>query len=135
MEMNHDARIIPIDGRPHLDESIRQWHGDSRGHWEGDSLVIETTNYSPKSKFRESSDNLHLTERLTRVGPTTLNYEVTINDPTTWTKPWTVMIPLKGTEDAIYEYACHEGNYALPGVLAGHRAEEREAAEAAKSSK
>ena len=67
--MNHDARIIPIDGRPHLDESIRQWHGDSRGHWEGDSLVIETTNYSPKSNFRGSSDNLHLTERLTRVGP------------------------------------------------------------------
>ena len=135
MEMNHDARIIPIDGRPHLDESIRQWHGDSRGHWEGDSLVIETTNYSPKSNFRGSSDNSHLTERLTRVGPTTLNYEVTINDPTTWTEPWTAMIPLKGTEDAIYEYACHEGNIGMVGILAGHRAEEREAAEAAKSSK
>ena len=97
--------------------------------------MIETTNYSRKSNFRGSSDNLHLTERLTRVGPTTLNYEVTINDPTTWTKPWTAMISLKGIEDAIYEYVCHEGNIGMVGILAGHRAEEREAAEAAKSSK
>ena len=129
-EMIHDARVIPIDGKPHLNDGIRQWHGDSRGHWEGDTLVVETTNFSPKSSFRGSAENLHLTERLTRVGPTTLNYEVTLNDPSTWTAPWTLMIPLKGTEDLIFEYACHEGNYGMEGILSGHRAEERETAAA-----
>ena len=129
MEMNHDSRVIPIDGPPALDDDIRQWHGDSRGRWEGDTLVIETKNYSPKSTFQGlPSDNLHVTERLTRVGPTTLNYEVTINDPTTYSQPWTVMIPLMGTDDAIYEYACHEGNIGMDGILSGHRAEERAAA-------
>ena len=130
-EMIHDARVIPIDGQPHLAASVRQLHGDSRGHWEGDTLVIETTNYSPKTNFSPSfngggaSDKLHVVERLTRVGPQTLNYEVTVTDPTTWTRPWTVMIPLKGTEDAIYEYACHEGNIGMEGILAGQRSEER----------
>ena len=127
-EMIHDARVIPIDGQPHLADRVRQLHGDSRGHWEGDTLVIETTNYSPQARFRGASDNLHMVERLTRVGPRTLNYEVTITDPTTWTRPWTVMIPLMGSDDAIFEYACHEGNIGMEGILAGHRAEEREAA-------
>ena len=124
-EMIHDARVIPIDGQAHLDESVRQLHGDSRGHWDGDTLVIETTNYSPEARFRGASDNLRVVERLTRVGPRTLNYEVTITDPTTWTQPWTVLIPLMGSEDAIFEYACHEGNIGMAGILAGHRADER----------
>ncbi len=127
-EMIHDARVIPIDGQPHLPDRVHQLHGDSRGHWEGDTLVIETTNYSPQARFRGASDNLHMVERLTRVGPRTLNYEVTITDPTTWTRPWTVMIPLMGSDDAIFEYACHEGNIGMEGMLAGQRAEEREAA-------
>ena len=126
-EMIHDARVIPIDGQPHLADRVRQLHGDSRGHWDGDTLVIETTNYSPQARFRGASDNLHMVERLTRVGPRTLDYEVTITDPTTWTRPWTVMIPLMGSDDAIFEYACHEGNIGMEGILAGHRAEEREA--------
>ena len=126
MEMIHDARVIPIDGQAPLDDSIRLWHGDSRGHWEGDTLVIETKNYSKKSGFRGSSENLHVTERLTLVGPNTLNYVVTIEDPDTWTAPWTVMIPLKETGEEIFEYACHEGNYGMEGILAGHRAKERE---------
>ncbi len=132
MEMNHDARVIPLDGTPHLDEGVRQWHGDSRGRWEGDTLVIETTNYSPQATFRGTpADGMTVTERLTRVGPRTLDYEVTIDDPATYTRPWTASIPLMGTDDAIYEYACHEGNIGMDGILAGHRAEEREAAEAA----
>ena len=125
-EMIHDARVIPIDGQPHLADRVRQLHGDSRGHWDGDTLVIETTNYSSQARFRGASDNLHMVERLTRVGPRTLDYEVTITDPTTWTRPWTVMIPLMGSDDAIFEYACHEGNIGMEGILAGHRAEERE---------
>jgi hypothetical protein len=127
-EMIHDARVIPIDGQPHLPDRVRQLHGDSRGHWEGDALVIETTNYSLQARFLGASDNLHIVERLTRVGPKTLNYEVTITDPTTWTRPWTVIIPLMGSDDAIFEYACHEGNIGMEGMLAGHRAEERETA-------
>ena len=109
-EMAHDVRVIPLDGRPHLPSSIQQWMGSARGHWEGDTLVVESTNFSPKSNFRGSNTSLHLVERFTRVGPTTLNYEVTVTDPTTWTRPWTALIPLTGTDDAIYEYACHEGN-------------------------
>ena len=135
MEMNHDARVIPLNGSPHLDASLRQWHGDSRGHWEDDTLVIETTNCSPKSTFRRiSSEGLHLTERLTRVSPNTLNYSVAINDPTTWTKPWTVLIPLMSTNDAIYEYACHEGNIGMEGILVGARLEEKAVEEATQQS-
>jgi hypothetical protein len=132
METIHDARIIPLDGRPHLPQNIRQWLGDPRGHWEGDTLVVDTTNYSPQSNFRGSHENLHAVERFTRDGPTTIKYEVTFDDPTTWTKPWTVMIPLKLSNEHIYEYACHEGNEGLAGALAGARAQERAAAEAAK---
>jgi hypothetical protein len=131
-EMAHDARIIPLDGRPHVGQTIRQWNGDARGRWEKDTLVVETRNFSKKSEFREATDQLHLVERFTRVGPDTLNYEVTITDPTTWTKPWTVMIPLKRHNELIYEYACHEGNEGMIGILAGHRAQEK--ADAARAS-
>jgi len=127
-EMAHDARVIPLDGRPHLDPRVRVWNGDSRGRWDGDTLVVDTTNFSPKSDFMGSHENLHLTERFTRVGPDVLNYEFTVDDPSTWTMPWTAMIPLKLKDERIYEYACHEGNSAIPNMLRGHRYEEREAA-------
>lgn len=125
-EMAHDARVIPLDGRPHLDPRVRVWNGDSRGHWEGDTLVVDTTNFSPKSDFMGSHENLHLTERLTRVRDV-LEYQFTVDDPTTWTAPWTAMIPLKLKNELIYEYACHEGNEAMADMLRGHRFEEREA--------
>ena len=135
MESIHDARIIPLDGRPHLPESLRQRHGDSRGRWEGETLVVDTTNFSPKSKrtgsfsatsnFMESFENLHLVERFTRLAPDTIQYEMTFIDPRTWTKPWTAMIPLKSSQDEIYEFACHEGNEAMIGILSGARAQER----------
>jgi len=125
-EMIHDVRIIPLDGRPHLPSSVRLWLGDSRGHWEGDTLVVDTTNYKPASFMGASSDKLHVIERFTRTSPETLQYEITINDPETWTKPWSLMIPLRRTPDQIYEYACQEGNIGLEGILAGARAEERD---------
>jgi hypothetical protein len=132
-ETIHDARIIPLDGRPHPPSSVRQWLGDSRGRWEGDTLVIETTNYSPKSNVMGASENVKVTERLTRVNATTLKHEVTFDDPSTWTKPWTLMIPLKQVDEKMYEYACHEGNSGLEGILAGARAEEKRAEQAAKT--
>ena len=121
-EMAHDARIIPLNARPNLSENLRQWNGDARGRWEGDTLVIETTNFSTKSNFRGASEHLHLSERFTRLGPDTLEHTVTIRDDTTWTSPWTVKLLLKASEDQIFEYACHEGNYAMQGILAGARA-------------
>ena len=124
-ERIHDVRVIPLDGRPHPPSSVRLWLGDSRGHWEGDTLVVDTTNFSGGSSFRGSDENLHLVERFTRVNSTTINYEFTIDDPTVWTHPWTAMIPLTRSSDQIYEYACHEGNYALPGVLRGARLKEQ----------
>jgi len=134
METNHDARIIPLDGRPHLPQSLRQWHGDSRGRWEGNTLVVETTNFSPKSNFMGSAENLHLVERFTRVAPDTINYEITLNDPATWTKSWTAVIRLKQTQDKIYEFACHEGSYdVMVGILAGARAQEQAEEDAAKA--
>ena len=134
-ETIHDARIIPLDGRPHVEQNIRQWHGDSRGRWEGNSLVVDTTNYSPKSSLRGAAENLHVVERFTRVGPDTIRYEITVDDPTTWTKPWTAMIPLKRSDDLVYEYACHEGNVGLAGILSGARADERAAEETARKQK
>ena len=127
-EMIHDVRIIPLDGRPHLPSSVQLWMGDSRGRWEGDTLVVDTTNYKPASFMGASSEKLHVIERFTRTGPETLQYEITIHDPETWTKPWSLMIPLRHTSDQIYEYACQEGNIGLEGILAGARAEERAAA-------
>ncbi len=134
-EMSHQARIIPMDGRPHLGDDIRQWNGDPRGRWDGDTLVVETTNLSRKSSplVAPGSEHLHLIERYTRVGPDTLHYEVTLTDRSTWTRPWTVLIPLRRSDDAIFEYACHEGNYGMEGILAGHRAQEQ--AEARPASK
>ncbi len=132
METIHDARIVPLDGRPHAGPAIRQWLGDSRGHWDGNTLVVDTTNYSPQSRFMGATENLHVIERFTRVGARTLKYEITVDDPQTWTKPWTAMIPLKQSPDQIYEYACHEGNTGLYGILSGARAEERAAEEAAR---
>jgi len=126
-EMAHDARVIPLDGRPHLDPRVRVWNGDPRGHWEGDTLVVDTTNFSARSDFMGSHENLHLTERITRVSRDVLDYEFTVDDPTTWTAKWTAMIPLRFKNEMIYEYACHEGNDAIPDMLRGHRFEEREA--------
>jgi hypothetical protein len=132
-ERIHDARIIPLDGSPHLDRSVRQWLGDSRGHWEGNTLVVDTINFTDKTNFRGAGANLHLVERFTRVGADTIHYEFTVEDPTTWTKKWTAMIPLKRTKDMIFEYACHEGNEAMAGTLSGYRVQERKAEGAAKT--
>lgn len=123
-EMIHDARIIPLDGRPHVPSDVRQWMGDGRGHWEGDTLVVETTNFSEKSNFRGANANLHLIERFTRVGPETIKYEFSVDDPTTFTRPWKAEVPMTKTDEQIFEYACHEGNYALADILRGARAEE-----------
>ena len=119
-EMIHEARIIPLDGRPHIPQSIRQWSGDSRGRWEGKTLVVDTTNFSTKSYYMGAAENLHLVERFTRVSADRLDYTVMVDDPTTWTKPWTAVLRLKATKDAIYEFACHEGNYvSMVGMLSG----------------
>ena len=124
-EMIHDARVIPLDGRPHASPQIREWMGDSRGHWDGNTLVVDTTNFSSEYSFRGSDVNLHLTERFTRVSPHVIQYEFTVDDPTAFTKSWTARIPLNKTTERVYEYACHEGNYALADILAGARAEEK----------
>jgi hypothetical protein len=123
LEAIHEARVINLDGRPHLPPSVRQWQGDSRGRWVGKSLVVDTTNFSAMNNFMGSSDHLHLVERLTRVAPDRLEYEITIDDPTTWTKPWTAVIRLKQRTERLFEYACHEGNYeVVRGMLAAARA-------------
>jgi len=121
-EMVHNARIVPLDARPN--GTIRQWVGDSRGRWEGRTLVIETRNFYQTTSLRGSGPNLKLTERLTRVDANALLYEFTVNDPSTWTKPWTAQIPMVKAEGYIYEYACHEGNYGMTGLLTGARAVE-----------
>jgi hypothetical protein len=125
VEMVHDARIIPVDGRPHLPQNIRQYTGDSRGRWEGRTLAIDTTNFLRETSFRGSSANMHLVERLTRVDADTLLYEFTVDDPKTWNRPWTAVVPMKKVDSPIYEYACHEGNYALRNILSGARAQEK----------
>ena len=130
-EMVHDARIVPLDGRPHNTARIRGWAGDSRGHWEGDTMVVETVNFNENNTFRGAGPHLRLIERFTRVDAETLLYEVTVDDPATFTKPWTLQVPMTPVRGRLYEYACHEGNYGLPGILAGARADERKAAEAA----
>ena len=125
-EMIHDTRIIPLDGGAHVSPEVREWMGDSRGHWEGKTLVVDTTNFNDEYSFRGSDRNLHLTERFTRVSPEVLEYEFTVDDPTAFTKPWTAKIPFNKTNERVYEYACHEGNYALADILAGARKAEKE---------
>ena len=127
--MIHDARIIPLDGRPHLPSHLREWMGDPVGHWEGDTLVVETTNFTDKTNYRGLGENLRLVERFTRTAPDVLRYQVTVHDPTTFSRPWTVELPATRSQGEIYEYACHEANYGLEGILQGHRAEEKRAAE------
>ena len=124
-EMNHNARVVPLDGRERLDDGIRQWTGDSRGHWEGDTLVVTTTNFLRETNFQRGATtrNLTLSERFTRVSPGTLRYDVTIDDPTVWTRPWTYSVPMRKNPEPVYEYACHEGNYGLHNILAGAVAE------------
>ena len=123
-EMVHDARIVPLDGRPHLPSKSRLWMGDSRGRWDGDTLVVETTNFSEKNLYRGATENIKLVERFSRKDDGTLLYEFTINDPATWTAPWTGRVPLEPLGERIYEYACHEANYGMEGILKGTRAEE-----------
>ena len=143
MEQIHDARLIPLDGRPHLPSSIRHWMGDSRGRWEGNTLVVDVTNFNDKSPFRGSFENLHLVERFTRVDANTIGYELSVDDPTTFTKPWKAEYPwtrldaLVGGADQVqvarmFEYACQEGNYGLEGQLRGTRADDRKSQATAK---
>ena len=125
-EMMHDTRIIPLDGRAHLSTAIRHYMGDSRGRWEGNTLVIDVTNFHPKTNYRGSSDTLHLVERYTRTAEDQLRYEVTIDDPQTYERPWTAVLDLQ-PQGSIYEYACHEGNRGLENILRAARIEERAA--------
>ena len=131
-EMVHDARIVRMNAQ-HLPKTIRRWMGDSVGHWEGDTLVVDTTNFTDKTRFRGSTENLHVIERFTRVDGRTLLYRFTIEDPSTWTRPWTGEFSWPATGEKIYEYACHEANYALGDILRGARL--REAEEAAAKTK
>jgi hypothetical protein len=130
-EQIHDVRLIPLDGSPHVNGSIRQWMGDSRGRWEGDTLVIDTTNFNGKVAFQDSGDGLHLIERFSRTDANTLVYEFTVDDPASFTKAWTVQLPMTRTRGPIYEYACHEGNYGMFGILNSARATEKAARDAA----
>jgi hypothetical protein len=125
-EQIHDARIIPMDGRVHLPENVRQWMGDSRGHWDGNTLVVETTNFTNKANFRGSSEKMHLVERFTLTEPGTLLYEFTVDDPQSFTRSWTGQIPMSKGPEHIFEYACHEGNYSLFTTLSSARALEQE---------
>ena len=140
-EMVHSARIIPVDGRPHHPAEFRSWSGDSRGRWEGDTLVVETTNFNDKTWNQFSGwswavdDNLHLVERFSLLDADTVLYEFTVNDPTAWTKPWSAAVPLRRTANLMYEYACHEGNEGMEGILRGARALERESESARKSAR
>jgi hypothetical protein len=128
-EMVHDARIIPLDGRPRLSPNLRHWLGESRARWDGNTLVVETANFSPKNPYRGATENMRLVERFWRGDESTLMYEFTVTDPATWTAPWTGRIPLEKIDEQIYEYACHEANYGMDGILKGARADERAAAE------
>jgi hypothetical protein len=131
VEMIHDARIIPIDAGPQPHGNVRQWMGTSRGHWEGDTLVVETTNFNGKNPFNGSSENMRVIERFTRIDDETIVYRFTIDDETMWTLPWSAEIPMKQTVGPIFEHACHEGNYGLYNTLVGARLVEQQAAEEA----
>ncbi len=122
-EMVHDSRIIPLDGRPR--PTVDSWTGESRGHWDGDTLVVETTNFSDKHSWRGTTPGRHLVERFTRVDAETLLYAFTVDDPATWTAPWSAEVPMRRNDLPLFEYACHEGNYSLEGILSGTRADER----------
>lgn len=129
-EMVHETRIVPLDGRPHLHGGIRQWLGSPRGRWEGDTLVIETTNLTDQTHYEGASEQMHLTERFTRVADDVLLYEFTVNDPAAFTRPWTAQLPTVKLDGMIYEFACHETNRGMMGLLSGARAEEAAAREA-----
>ena len=138
-EMIHETRVIPLDGRPHLPAAMRQWLGDSRGRWEGETLVVETTNFTDKASFTGlpyqhggSTGDMHLVERFTRAAAGQLAYEFTVTDPAAWTQPWTAVVPMRLTDSPMFEYACHEGNYAMFNILTGSRAKERAAEDAAR---
>jgi hypothetical protein len=124
-EMIHDARVIPLDGRPHAPAAVKLWLGDSRGRWDGNTLVVDTTNFNGKVGFRGTGERLHLVERFTRVDRRTLLYEFTVDDPAAYVRPWTARMPMTRTDSRLYEYACHEANYALEGILRGARYGER----------
>jgi len=130
-EMIHDVRIIPLDGRPQPHRNLRQWMGVSRGRWEGNTLVVETTNFNGKNPLEGSSENMRVTERFTRVADDTIQYTFTVEDPATWTRAWTAEMPMRATKGPLFEHACHEGNYGLYNTLVGARLEEKKAAEAA----
>ena len=127
-EMVNTSRVVPLDGRPHIDSDIRQWSGDSRGYWEGDTLVIETKNFDAKRQWRNTTNNAHVIERITRVDADTLLYAFTVTDPETWTSSWTSEVRMRKNPEPMYEYACHEGNYSMPVMLGGRRLEEKAAA-------
>jgi hypothetical protein len=127
-EMVHETRVIPLDGQPHVGKDVRTYMGDARGRWEGDTLVVETTNFKDQIAYRNANgENLRLIERFTATGPTTVEWSVTVDDPTTWTKPWTFAMNLtkKDATQRPFEYACHEGNYGLRNILSAARAEEK----------
>ena len=134
-EMAHESRIIPLDSRPHVSRNVRQWLGDSRGHWEGDTLVVETTNFNGKNPLRGSSENMRVVERFTRTDADTIQYKFTVEDESTWTRPWTAELPMRKTNGPLFEHACHEGNYGLYNTLVGARLEDKKAAEGAKKGK
>jgi hypothetical protein len=123
-EMVNTSRVIPLDGTPHLDPEVLQWSGDSRGYWEGETLVVETRNFDAKRKWRGTTSSARLVERFTRVDADTLEYQFTVTDPETWTSPWTASVPLRLNPEPMFEYACHEGNYSMPVMLGGARVEE-----------
>jgi hypothetical protein len=130
-EQSHEVRIIPLDGRPHVPSNVRQWTGDGRGRWDGDTLVVETTNFNGLNPLRGSSEHMRVTERFTRVDADTIRYQFTVDDPSTWTKPWTAELPMRRTIGPMFEHACHEGNRGLYNTLVGARLEDKKAAEGA----
>ena len=127
-EMVHEVRVVPLDGRDHLPAGLRQLRGDSRGHWEGQTLVVETTNYTDRTNYQGSGEHMRLIERFTRTNEATLLYEYTVEDPESFEQPWTVALPMTKTDGPLFEFACHEGNYGLTNILSAARAEERRAA-------
>jgi hypothetical protein len=128
-EIDHSTRVITTDGRPHVPQNIRQWQGDSVGHWEGNTLVVDTTNFTDLTAYRGSSERLHLVERFTRAADDAMIYQFTVEDPATWAKPWTAEVPWTRTKGPVYEYACHEGNTMISTILRGARVAEEETAQ------